>query len=307
MRNVLTGRTRSSARAAVGLVAATVLAACSVADSPTAPLTAAGKVANHTETTGYVRVCKSAGPAGTYTFSTVVEGGGAHHVNFGSGPTMSIAFAGEETCLNTYGQFAEPAWTEGQTGTVTISELVPDGIEVAEIQVWQFGVFPPVLLQTITGSNSVTLTVNSTSQIKVLYFNREFIPPPPPPPPMGGEGCTPGYWKQSQHFDSWTGLTPGQSVGSVFSNAALFDLDAYTLLQGLQSGGGGTLKDAAKTLLRAAIAAVLNANSANVDYYATSADIVAQVNAALASNSRNTILALKDTLDLENNRGCDLN
>ncbi len=25
-------------------------------------------------------------------------------------------------------------------------------------------------------------------------------------PPPGGEGCTPGFWKQRQHFDSWVGF-----------------------------------------------------------------------------------------------------
>ena len=28
-------------------------------------------------------------------------------------------------------------------------------------------------------------------------------------PPPGGEGCTPGFWKQTQHFDSWVGFAPG--------------------------------------------------------------------------------------------------
>ena len=27
-------------------------------------------------------------------------------------------------------------------------------------------------------------------------------------PPKGGEGCTPGFWKQDQHFDSWVGFLP---------------------------------------------------------------------------------------------------
>ena len=27
-------------------------------------------------------------------------------------------------------------------------------------------------------------------------------------PPPGGEGCTPGFWKQDQHFDSWVGFAP---------------------------------------------------------------------------------------------------
>src|SRR5262245_29821740 len=29
-------------------------------------------------------------------------------------------------------------------------------------------------------------------------------------------GCTPGYWKQSQHFDSWVGHSPNDSFEAVF-------------------------------------------------------------------------------------------
>jgi hypothetical protein len=36
-----------------------------------------------------------------------------------------------------------------------------------------------------------------------------------------GQGCTPGYWKQRHHLDSWmpTGFSPDQTVVSVFSAA----------------------------------------------------------------------------------------
>jgi hypothetical protein len=256
------------------------------------------------EGTGFVRVCKAAGPTGTYTFHTSVVGGGAHVINFGQGPEVSLNFTGTEVCLNSGSYIpigGDPSWTEGMTAEVTVAELVPAGIEVEKIEAWNTNVFPFVLLGTITGSNSITLSVTSTSRIKILYYNKEAPPPPPP-----GEGCTPGYWKQSQHFDSWVGYAPSQTIGSVFSNAAIHGLAGKTLLEGLNFGGGSTLAEAAQNLLRAAIAAVLNAASSDVDYAMSSADIVSAVNAALASGSRDAILGLATQLDMENNRGCTL-
>ena len=35
-------------------------------------------------------------------------------------------------------------------------------------------------------------------------------------PPPGGEGCTPGFWKQPQHFDSWVGFAPDGLLRDVF-------------------------------------------------------------------------------------------
>ncbi len=32
----------------------------------------------------------------------------------------------------------------------------------------------------------------------------------------GDEGCTPGYWKQDHHFDSWEGYAPGDQLDGVF-------------------------------------------------------------------------------------------
>jgi hypothetical protein len=136
--------------------------------------------------------------------------------------------------------------------------------------------------------------------------------PLPAPGPGGGSGedtgCTPGYWKN--HTDSWagTGFTPGQTVGSVFSGASAFpSLAAQTLLQALQGGGGPGLDGAAKILLRAAAAALLNAGHSGVDYPRTTAEILADVNAALASGNRDTMLGLATALDNDNNAGCPLN
>jgi hypothetical protein len=84
-------------------------------------------------------------------------------------------------------------------------------------------------------------------------------------------------------------------------------LDNNTLLQALSFGGGSDLTGAAKILLRAAVAALLNAAHPNIDYPRTAAQIIADVNAALASGNRNTILALASQLDKDNNLGCPIN
>lgn len=125
---------------------------------------------------------------------------------------------------------------------------------------------------------------------------------------LGDDGCTPGYWKN--HTRSWagTGLTPGQTVGSVFSGASAFpSLASSSLLDALQGGGGSGTAGAARILLRAAVAALLNAGHPGVEYPRTAAAIVADVNAALASNNRSTMLALAGELDEDNNAGCPLN
>jgi hypothetical protein len=67
-------------------------------------------------------------------------------------------------------------------------------------------------------------------------------------------GCTPGYWKQPQHFDNWTYST-GDTIGSVFPSLAGSDYAGDSLLDALKYQGGGM-----KALLRHAVAALLNAS-----------------------------------------------
>ena len=122
---------------------------------------------------------------------------------------------------------------------------------------------------------------------------------------LGTEGCTPGYWKN--HLEAWAGISPDGKVKDVFAipaNVAL--LGEVTNLQALSFGGGSSVADASATLLRAAVAGVLNATSPDVDYSISAGDLVAQVNAALATGDRATILALKDAIDRANNGGCPL-
>jgi hypothetical protein len=128
--------------------------------------------------------------------------------------------------------------------------------------------------------------------------------------PKGNEGCTPGYWKN--HENSWpqTGYSPNQVITSVFAKSALYPtLSGKTMLQTLQGGGGPGATGGAQILLRAATAAVLNANANAVDYPRTAAQVIFATNNALNSQNRDTMLKLAATLDGLNNGagGCPLN
>jgi hypothetical protein len=80
----------------------------------------------------------------------------------------------------------------------------------------------------------------------------------------GNQGCTPGYWKN--HTSSWQEYTPSQKVGPVFGLPTSSPVYNTTLLQALQGGGGSGVAGARTILLRAAVAAILNAAHDNVGY-----------------------------------------
>jgi len=123
----------------------------------------------------------------------------------------------------------------------------------------------------------------------------------------GGEGCTPGYWKN--HTDSWppTGYSPSQSVSSVFSTSATYPaLASASLLEALRFQGGSDNEGAAEILLRAAVAGLLDSSHPGVAYPRTPAQVIAEVNAALASGDRATMLTLATAIDQDNNLGCPL-
>jgi uncharacterized repeat protein (TIGR01451 family) len=130
----------------------------------------------------------------------------------------------------------------------------------------------------------------------------------------GGQGCTPGFWKThtdaTRYPNAWppTGYVPGQPVTSVFIVPAGYAsyLGSSSLAQALAFQGGSTLDGAAEILLRAAVAAVLNSTHPAISYPRTVAGIVADVNAALASRDRGTILRLASALDADNNLGCPI-
>ena len=113
------------------------------------------------------------------------------------------------------------------------------------------------------------------------------------------QGCTPGYWKQEQHFDSWPSpYTTGMAFESVFSSCSV--PGTPTLLDALWTGGGGL-----KALMRHAVAALLNSASPSVFYkYETPGDVISMVNAACSSGNYE---ATKCNLARANEEGCPLN
>lgn len=129
-------------------------------------------------------------------------------------------------------------------------------------------------------------------------------------PHHGCEGLTPGYWQNiRKHLGDWIApYTPDTPLGDVFENTSLYDLEDDTMIDALSPsyGGGPEVIDMARTLLRAATAAVLNAAHPNIDYPISEEDIIGEVNDALSSFDRDTMEDLKDILDANNNLGADL-
>jgi hypothetical protein len=151
---------------------------------------------------------------------------------------------------------------------------------------------PPVCEQTrvniagVTGTTPSGGTVSDTDDAALCT------------PPGGGEGCTPGYWKQEHHFDSWVGYSPNQLFSSVFENA----FPGMTLLQVLEQGGGGL-----KALGRHTVAALLNASAGSgVDYKYTTAEVIQKFNNAYPATGAGYEI-LKNDFAQENERGCPLN
>jgi hypothetical protein len=77
----------------------------------------------------------------------------------------------------------------------------------------------------------------------------------------GDQGCTPGYWKQPQHFDSYpAGITPDTQL-DVLLGVELPTYETLTVIQALELKGGG-----ANQLIRQGTAGLLNVASEEVDY-----------------------------------------
>lgn len=115
-------------------------------------------------------------------------------------------------------------------------------------------------------------------------------------PPDEDEGCTPGFWKQSHHFDEWPeGYAPDQMIGEAFELAVGPDI---TLLEALQSHGGDL-----NALLRHAVAALLNAAHTGVNFPYTVDEVIALFQKALADGD---VEGIKDLLEQANEAGCPL-
>jgi len=195
-------------------------------------------------------------------------------------------------------------WINGGQNTtsdrdlVTVTETGPGGAIVSH-QAYYESVLGPTWSGPLT-SGAQFADWNNALQGITVYFYNEF------PTTTGGEGCTPGYWRQPQHWDSWEGYTPTDLFGAYFNLPGGFvnpekNLDPATLdLLGAVTIRGGKIN----ALTRHAVAALLNAASSGVSYDLTQAEVIALYNQAVASGDWKGPLA---TLVAFNEQFCPLN
>lgn len=246
-------------------------------------------------------VCVVSPFAGTYTFdiSGSPAGGSSN-----PGPTILVdpADVAPGTCVHvaTAGTGANFPYPDNVTADETAH---PAGVMLSGVTVEQ-AIFnsqsgPFVKSDTADVNDPASGIVSNEQAVRFVFTYTEI------PDEGGTEGCTPGYWKQKQHFDSWVGYTPVQTLESVFDMPDAFGMDNLSLVDALGLPGGPGSLGAARILMRAAVAALLNSGA--VDYTMSTAEVIAAVNAALATNDRDTMLGLASSLDSDNNLGCPLN
>lgn len=335
-------------QAAVLTTTALSIWACSEQASPTSPSRGLTPPGNRPQLNVISPVLANAslcpeGPAGTYTYTISLNIPATYTVSGTTGTyppadlTLVASPAFETITVGTV-SYTIPASNSGAScqtiGTILQSLNFVNPIDPTIIQdplrfltITQTGAPPGTQLDSIltteqggadskfvAPANAETIDINFFHGAVASYWNG--LIPPPPPPPTGNQGCTPGYWKQSQHFDSWTGtgFTTGELISSVFTVPAAYTINGapeggFTLVQGLSFKGGNDVSGKAQTLLRAAIAAVLNSANSNIKFGMSTTDIVNAVNAALATGDGDTIIGLANKLDGLNNGqgGCPLN
>ena len=129
--------------------------------------------------------------------------------------------------------------------------------------------------------------VDGKEKQSLLRFDIELTPE--------GEGCTPGFWRQEHHFDSWVGYSPEDSYNTVFGVSGSF----ATLFDAVWARGGGEY-----ALARHAVAALLNASSPDVDYAYTIDQVINMVQEAYSPDG--DFEDIKDMFEYENELGCPL-
>jgi hypothetical protein len=269
-------RTTKYAVALALAAGAAVIGACSDA-APTQPSRSTGLHLNvGTGTPGKKAVLCKEGASGTFTASLAQN-------DLGSLAVTSPFTVNAGQCIDVYLGRAngDPLGEPIDELTITETSAIPVSIRLE-------GVDGTQCLVAASGPNFMTLWLNTFNGCIVTFVNE-----PPPPPP--GEGCTPGFWKNS--VGSWpAGYLPNADFDATFGvNGFNPNISLMTAL-GLGSG-------AENALARHAVAALLNSASAGVDYPMSTADVIAAVQAAFASGD---FEGVKNSLEALNEMGCGL-
>jgi len=183
-------------------------------------------------------------------------------------------------------------WEQGANGgevTVTETGVVGGALPYSVATSFAFVSDGTVPVPT-SGPASVTGIVGGHSGVTAFFVNTA------EPEVGGGEGCTPGYWKQRQHFDSWAApYTPDTPFSSVFDDA----FPGKTLLEVAKQGGGGL-----KALGRHTVAALLNGASGGVSYDLSAGQVIDGFNSVFPGGDYES---LKNQFERFNEQGCPLN
>ena len=195
------------------------------------------------------------------------------------------------------GGFIDTSTVTGADGSYSFS-VTPGNYLVYEnlIAGWE-QTFPTSGTIAPNGTIGYTIVLTSGQVDSGNDFGNHLIPP-------GNEGLTIGYWKN--HTEDWEVFTPGQTLESVFNIPDVLGLDNVSLLDALAFHGGSGVLGGARNLLRQAVGALLNSAHSGVDYPLTTAEVIAAVNAALASGDRAVMLTLAGQLDDFDNLGADI-
>jgi len=140
--------------------------------------------------------------------------------------------------------------------------------------------------------NTAVATAMGVSDADASHYTNPAVTPPPVND--GGEGLTPGYWRQPHHFDAWTTYSPQDSFEQTFGvNAS----GSPTLLDAVSAGGGGEF-----ALQRHAVAALLNAANSGIDYAYSEAQVIQIVQQAYATGQ---FESAKNLFEAQNELGGD--
>ena len=261
---------------AVGLLAVFAAACADTATAPDSfdsPMFAVGDVSNDNVTRSEVRVCKYGSDG---NFSVTAPTGNIASIDIADGECKIVA------------EGAGPVKGATVTENLSAGQSV-DSIVITTGIATSAQTFPnsTIITKFTDGRTSASARYGLEHGSVMKFYNSVIV---------GGEGCTPGYWKQSQHFGSYpAGYDPDDLFDTYFADA----FSGMTLVQVASQGGGGL-----NALGRHAVAALLNAASTDVDYDLTVAQVIAAFDAAFASGDYED---QKNIFEGLNEQGCPLN
>lgn len=180
----------------------------------------------------------------------------------------------------------------------------------------QNSLFPGYLMGTVTGFGQLEIQLNTITCFSKEQFIQGFIQDEAtgqliaftnevflsidysscdPNDPPGGSGCGPGYWRNEQNYSSWPiPLLPSVPFAGVFEDA----FPGKTLADVLNEQSGPL-----NALGRQVVAALLNAESPQVDFDLTSAEVVAAFD-AVYPGTKLEYSVLATTLRALNSQSC---